>query len=509
MSLCGKKSAIMKITVQLLFRTLVYQTTASMHIKLPALLMASLCIYSSLSAQNKPIKIPDNKKAVLASVEKHQQELINLSDSVWKFAETALKESQSANILADYAEKNGFTVKRGVAEMPTAFIAEYGSGKPIIAILGEFDALPGLSQKAEPERAVLKADAPGHGCGHNMFGAASLGAALAIKELMVAGKIKGTIRFYGTPAEEDIGGKIYMARAGLFNDVAICLDWHPDSENKANMQSSQSMVSYMVEFKGKSAHAAADPWNGRSALDGAEFFTHGINYLREHVHPSVRMHYVFKKAGDVPNVIPAEASVWLWIRDSKRAGVAEVEKRMREIAQGAATMAGVSSSVRLTSGDYELLINESGAKALQANMELVGPISYTKEETDFANKIMAAYGSDQKGLNGAIKPLEVTRPDPDGGSTDVGDVSYIVPEISMLAVTAPYQAPWHSWVVVACAGMSIGHKGMLFAAKSLSTTMVDLFENEKLRQDIRSEFDKRKGNEVWKAMLPEGPPPVQ
>jgi aminobenzoyl-glutamate utilization protein B len=460
-------------------------------------------------AQNKQPKISDSKKTVLTSIDKHTEELINLSDSVWTFAETALKEKRSSKMLADYAEKNGFTVKRGVAEMPTAFIAEYGSGKPIIAILGEFDALPGLSQKAQTAREALNADAPGHGCGHNMFGAASLGAAIAVKELMASGKIKGTIRFYGTPAEEDIGGKTYMARAGLFNDVDISLDWHPDYENKANMQSSQSLVSYMVEFKGKSAHAAADPWNGRSALDGAEFFTHGINYLREHVHPSVRMHYVFKKAGDVPNVVPAEASVWIWIRDSKRSGVAIVEKRMREIAQGAATMAGVESNVRLMGGDYELLVNETGAKALHANMEMVGPISYTKEETDFGNQIMKAYGSDQKGINGAIKPLEATRPDPDGGSTDVGDVSYIVPEITLQATTAPFKAPWHSWVVVACGGMSIGHKGMLFAAKSLSTTMVDLFENEKLRQDIRNEFNQRKGDEVWKAMLPDGPPPVQ
>ncbi|MFT3933238.1 MAG: amidohydrolase [Chitinophagaceae bacterium] len=473
------------------------------------LLLLSTSSYFISTAQVKPVKVPENKKAVLASVEKHQQELINLSDSVWKFAETALKEKQSAKALADYAEKNGFNVRRGVAEMPTAFIAEYGSGKPIIGLLGEFDALPGLSQKAQTAREALQKDAPGHGCGHNMFGAASLGAAIAIKELIATGKIKGTIRFYGTPAEEDVGGKIYMARAGLFNDVDVCLDWHPDSENKANMQSSQAMVSYMVSFKGKSAHAAADPWNGRSALDGAEFFAHGINYLREHVHPSVRMHYVFKKAGDVPNVIPAEASVWIWIRDSKRSGVAEVEKRMREIAQGAATMAGVESKVELTSGDYELLVNDAGAKLLQSNMELVGPITYTKEETDFANAIMKEYGVEAKGMDGSIKPLEVTKADPDNGSTDVGDVSYIVPEISLLAVTAPYKAPWHSWVVVACGGMSIGHKGMLFAAKSLSTTMVDLFENEKLRLEIKKEFDQRKGTEVWKAMLPDGPPPVE
>jgi aminobenzoyl-glutamate utilization protein B len=452
--------------------------------------------------------VSKNKSAVLASVEKHQQELIKLSDQVWGFAETAMKETQSSKVLADYAEAQGFKVTRGVAEIPTAFIAEFGSGKPIIGILGEFDALPGLSQKAQPVKNALKANAPGHGCGHNMFGAGSLGAALSIKELIAAGKLKGTIRFYGTPAEEDLAGKVWMARAGLFNDLDVCLDWHPDYENKANMQSSQAVTDFNISFKGKSAHAAADPWNGRSALDAAELFTTGINFMREHVKPSVRMHYVYTKAGNVPNVIPSEAAVWLWIRDSKRSGVAEVSERMKDIAKGAALMAGVDYEIKLNSGLYEILINETGAKALQSNMNLVGPIVYTKDELSFADKIMKEYGIEAKGIKGVIKPLEATKPDPPGGSTDVGDVSYIVPEISLLATTAPYESPWHSWVVVACGGMSIGHKGMLFASKALGTTMVDLFENEKLRQDIRTEFLKRKGNEVWKAMLPDGPPPV-
>ena len=452
--------------------------------------------------------VSKNKSAVLASVEKHQQELIKLSDQVWGFAETAMRETKSAKVLADYAEAQGFKVTRGVAEIPTAFIAEFGSGKPIIGVLGEFDALPGLSQKAQPVKEALVNGAPGHGCGHNMFGAGSLGAALAIKELIAAGKLKGTIRFYGTPAEEDLAGKVYMARAGLFNDLDVCLDWHPDYETKANMQSSQAVTDYSISFKGKSAHAAFDPWNGRSALDAAELFTSGINFLREHVKPSVRMHYVYSKTGKVPNVIPDEASVWLWIRDSKRSGVTEVSERMNDIAKGAALMAGVQYEIKLNSGLYELLINETGAKVLQSNMELIGPISYTTEELSFADKIMKEYGLEAKGINGQIKPLEVTKPDPVGGSTDVGDVSYIVPEITLLTNTAPYEAPWHSWVVVACGGMSIGHKGMLFTSKALGTTMVDLFENEKLRQDIKEEFLKRKGKEVWKAMLPDGPPPV-
>jgi aminobenzoyl-glutamate utilization protein B len=449
-----------------------------------------------------------NKKAILASVEKHQQELIKLSDAVWGFAETAMKETKSSKILSDYAALQGFKVTKGVAEVPTAFIAEYGSGKPIIGVLGEFDALPGLSQKAQATKEALLKDAPGHGCGHNMFGAGSLGAALAIKELIAAGKLKGTIRFYGTPAEEDLAGKVYMARAGLFDDLDVCLDWHPDYENKANMQSSQAVTDFSISFKGKSAHAAADPWNGRSALDAAEFFTTGVNFLREHVKPSVRMHYVYTKAGKVPNVIPDEASVWLWIRDSKRSGVAEVSERMKDIAKGAALMAGVEVEVKLNSGLYELLNNEIGAKTLQSNMNFVGPIIYSKEELAFGEKIMKEYGLESKGINGAVKPLETNKTDPPGGSTDVGDVSYLVPEITLLATTAPYEAPWHSWVVVACGGMSIGHKGMLYASKCLGTTMVDIFENEKLRADIKAEFIKRKGNEVWKAMLPDGPPQI-
>jgi aminobenzoyl-glutamate utilization protein B len=220
------------------------------------------------------------------------------------------------------------------------------------------------------------------------------------------------------------------------------------------------------------------------------------------------MHYVYKDGGQVPNVIPETAAVWLWIRDSKRSGVTEVSERMMNIAKGAALMAGVEYDIKLNNGLYEILINETGAKALQDNMNIVGPISYTPEELAFADKIMKENGMEAKGINGAIKPLEVTLADPVGGSTDVGDVSYLVPEITLLATTAPYESPWHSWVVVASGGMSIGHKGMLFASKSLGTTMVDLFEKAELRKEIKEEFLKRKGKEVWKAMLPEGPPPV-
>lgn len=460
----------------------------------------------SASAQNK--KSNPKKDAVIKSIQNHEKELTNVSDEVWSYAETALKETKSSKALADYAEAQGFKVTREVSNMPTAFTAEFGSGKPVIGIMGEFDALPGISQKAQPTKEALVPGAPGHGCGHNLFGAGSLGAAVAIKELIQQGKLKGTIRFYGTPAEEAVGGKIYMARDGMFSDVDICLDWHPDVEIAANMQSSQAMVDFLVEFRGKAAHAAADPWNGRSAVDGLELFLDGVNMLREHVRPSVRMHYVIQAGGDVPNVVPEYAKVWMWIRDSKREGVEEVFARVKDIAKGSGLMAGVEPKVIVQGGDYELLVNQKGAETLQKNVEALGPIVYTEEEIAFAKKIQEVSGGKQTGLDGEIHALKSTRENPDGGSTDVGDVSWIVPEITALVTTAPANAPWHSWAVVACGGMSIGHKGMLFAAKSLAMTMVDLFENEQLRKDIRTEFENRKGSHVYKPYIPDGPPPV-
>jgi len=471
-------------------------------------LLMILCVLTLLSAEAQKQKPNANKDAVVTSVAKHQDELIAMSDKIWAYAETALKEYKSSKELADYAEAQGFVVKRGVAGMPTAFTAEFGSGKPVIGIMGEFDALPGISQKAQPTREALAAGAAGHGCGHNLFGAGSLGAAVAVKELLQQGKLKGTIRFYGTPAEESVGGKIYMAREGLFSDLDVCLDWHPATEIAANTQSSQAIIDFIVEFKGKAAHAAADPWNGRSAVDGLEAFTDGVNMLREHVRPSVRMHYAIMAGGDVPNVVPEYAKIWMWIRDSKRTGVEEVFTRVKEIAKGAAMIAGVESKLTVQTGDYEILVNRTGAGALQKNLEILGPITYSPEEIAFAKKIQEVQGGEQVGLNGAIHAIKETQEHPQGGSTDVGDISWIVPEITLEATTAPPNTAWHGWSVVACGGMSIGHKGLLFAAKALGMTMVDLFENETLRKNIRAEFDQRKGSQVYKAYIPDGPPPI-
>jgi aminobenzoyl-glutamate utilization protein B len=448
------------------------------------------------------------KKAALASIDAHADALVDLSRKVWSYAETALKETRSAAALADYAESQGFKVTRGVAGMPTAFVAEYGSGAPRIGILGEYDALPGLSQKTTDKPEPLEAGMPGHGCGHNLFGAGSLGAALAIKDAIASGLLKGTIRFYGTPAEESVGGKLYMVRDGLFKDLDVALAWHPADKIEADTKSSQALVDLRIEFKGKAAHAAFDPWNGRSALDGLEDFTHALNMMREHVRPTVRMHYVITDGGDVPNVVPEHAALWLWLRDSKRTGVEEVLARVRDMVKGAALEAGVEATLKVQSGDYEMLPNQRGARLLQSNLQALPPLSFTQDEQAFARAIQKSAGVETKGLRTDIVPIPDKPGDPEGGSTDVGDVSWVVPTIHLEVTTAPDGAPWHAWPVVACGGMSIGQKGMLYAARALAGTMVDLYEQPAERDAIRKEFDEATRGMTYKGFIPDGPPPV-
>lgn len=446
------------------------------------------------------------KRAAINSVERHAADLTGLSDRIWAYAETALRETRSAAALADYAEQQGFKVERGVAGMPTAFVASFGSGRPVIGIMGEYDALPGISQKASAVQEPLEPGAAGHGCGHNLFGAASLGAAVAIKEQIAAGRLKGTVKFFGTPAEEDVGGKVYMAREGLFDGVDAVLAWHPSDETQADMVSSQAMVTLIVEFEGRAAHAAGDPWNGRSALDAAELFTHGINLMREHIKPTSRMHYVILAGGDVPNVVPAHASVSLWLRDWKRDEVEGMLARVRKLADGAATMTETTGKLSVTGGSWDMLVNESGARLLHSNLVLLGPIRYTNAEQDFAKRIQQATGVPAVGMFEGVKPLEGQQEE--GGSTDVADISWIAPTLHVSVATSPVDAPWHAWPVVATGGMSIGHKGMLLAAKVLAATMVDLFEQHGALAAVQAEFRAKKGETVYKAYVPDGPPPV-
>ncbi len=473
-----------------------------------ALLLAATPVPATKAAARTALTKADvrKKQAAAATIESHRLDLVSLSDQIWAFAETALRETRSAALLADYALKQGFRVERGIAGMPTAFVASYGQGSPVIAVLGEYDALPGLSQKATTERFPLQDGAAGHGCGHNLFGAASLGAALAVKELIAAGRLSGTLRFYGTPAEESVGGKVYMARDGVFKDVDVALAWHPADRTRADMQGGQAIVDMMVEFKGRAAHAAADPWNGRSAVDAVELFTHAVNLMREHVRPTVRMHYTIAAGGDVPNVIPEIGRVWIWARDFDRAGLDGVLERLRRAAEGAALAAGVESKATVQAGDLELLINETGTRLLDANLRWLGPVSYTQEEETFARALQAASGVEARGMNGSIGPLEGQ--EREGGSTDVGDVSWVTPTLHVSVTTTPRGVPWHAWPVVAAGGMSIGHKGMLLAAKTLAATMVDLFDDPAARAAVRGEWEKKTRGFVYRPYIPDGPPPL-
>lgn len=451
----------------------------------------------------------EKKRAVIDFIDKNYSELSQLSDRIWSYKEIAFQEEQSSKALSEYAMKQGFRVTRGVADIPTAFIAEFGSGKPVIGILGEFDALPGLSQKAVPVKEAVDDGGPGHGCGHNLFGVASLGAATAIKELIESGQLQGTIRFFGTPAEEKYFGKLWMIRAGLFDDVDIVMDWHPSAETKADVQSSLALVDFMVEFYGQAAHASGDPWNGRSASDALELYTSGINFYREHIKPTVRIHYHIQDAGKVVNVVPDYARIWTRVRDTKREGMEQVWKRVERIAEGAAIMADVDYKISLISGIHEVLVNRTGGARLQKNLEYLGSIAYDDAEQLFARKIQESVDKPQVGLYSEITPLEETQEHPMGGSTDVGDVSFVVPTVRLRATTAPKDTPWHSWAVVACSGMSIGHKGMAYAARAMSMTMVDFFEDAQLRGDMKKEFLERKGDYVYKAIIPDGPPPIE
>ena len=448
------------------------------------------------------------KTEAVDSIDRQSGQLIEISDQIWAFAETALREYQSAELLADYAESQGFEVTRGVAGLPTAFTARFGSGKPVIGIMGEYDALPGISQQASPVKAPLEEGAAGHGCGHNLFGAASLGAAVAIKELIAAGELKGTIVFFGTPAEESVGGKVFMVREGLFDDVDIAMAWHPSNQIRADTDSSQAIAELRINFEGRAAHAAYDPWNGRSALDAVELTTFAINQMREHVKPSVRMHYVITGGGDVPNVIPEHASLWLWLRDTTHDGVNELIERVRKVVEGAATATETSGDLKVMSGSYEMLSNIEGARLVQNNFEWLGPMQFDEAEIEFAYQLQEATGKQQTGMKTTAEPLNENPGDPEGGSTDVADVSWVVPTLHLSVTTAPADTPWHAWPVVAAGGMSIGHKGMLYAAKTMAATMVDLYLDEAARTAIRQEWLEDKGDRIYDPFLGDGAPPL-
>ncbi len=443
------------------------------------------------------------KNTALAAVEDLRGGIRDMSMALWDYAEIALLETTSAEYLADFLEAEGFTVERGVAEMPTAFLASFGSGNPILGVLAEFDALPGIGNAVVPRREPREDGYPhGHGCGHNLFGAASVGAAVALKRTIEEHGLSGTIRLYGTPAEETVVGKVYMAKAGLFNDLDAVLDWHPSLETKVRNQSGQAMNNFEVEFYGQAAHSAADPWNGRSALDAVEMMNYGANMMREHVRPTTRIHYVIPSAGEAPNVVPEYARVWYYVRDTARAPVDAYYDRLLKIAEGAALATATEYKATLLTGVHATLLNRPLQEAMQANLESVGGPDFSEEDQAFARELQAFLGIEEKGLEADPKPLKAEPEPPGGGSTDVAEVSWITPVVSLSVTTAAAGIPWHSWATSASHGTEGSVKGAEVAAKVLALTGVDLLLNPDLIQEARAFFEEKTEGKPYVSPVP-------
>lgn len=450
---------------------------------IPILLTFFLC--TTLGAQK---KVNDVIKKLDAKTESYGK----IANEIWNLAEMGYQEEKSAALLQKTLEDEGFTIKKGVAEIPTAFIAEYGSGHPVIAIMGEYDALPGLSQEAVAEKKSAGKKA-GHACGHHLFGTASTAAAIATKDWIKANKTKGTIRFYGTPAEEGGSGKVYMVRAGLFDDVDVALHWHPSSQNAASAGAALANKSAKFRFYGVSAHAAGSPEKGRSALDGVEAMNAMVNMMREHVIQEARIHYVITDGGKAPNVVPDFAEVYYYARHNKRDVVIDIFERIVNAAKGAALGTGTTMDYEMIGGTHELLPNLTLQKLMHDNLSKVGGITYSPEEKIFADKIAVSLGQKEANVMVAKNVQPYKTEARAYGSTDVGDVSFAVPTVGMGAATWVPGTPAHSWQAVAAGGTSIGTKGMMVAAKTLSLTAIELLQNEALVQKAKEEFMEKRG----------------
>ena len=462
---------------------------------------ACLAIPTMLCAQSDSAVL---KSQAITDIQSKYADYKAIALQIWNYAEVGFKEVKSSALLQKTLSDKGFTVKAGVAEMPTAFVASYGSGSPVIGILAEFDALPGLGQQAVPEKMPVtgQSQSAGHGCGHNLFGTASVAAGIEIKDLIAAGKLKGTIRVYGCPAEEGGDGKVYMVRAGLFNDVDIVIHWHPGDANAVELTSTLALKTAKFRFHGLAAHAAAAPDKGRSALDGVESMDYMVNMMREHIPQETRIHYVITDGGKAPNVVPDRAEVFYYVRHPKKEEVSRIFDWVVAAAKGAAMGTQTTVDYEIISGAHDLLINNTLAAAMQVNLQQVGGVSYTPAETEFGQKLQATFTYQVPALEtaGTVKPLQSTD---EGGkaSTDVGDVSYTVPTVGLVAATWVPGTPAHSWQATACGGMEIGFKGMMVAAKTMALTAIDCYQHPALITSAKAEFTKDKGDYHYQALL--------
>jgi aminobenzoyl-glutamate utilization protein B len=443
-------------------------------------IIISLCAFS----QSKSLK-----SIASDNIQKDYQQYKAIALNIWNYAEVGYKEEKSSALLQQTLRDKGFSVQKRVAGIPTAFLATYGSGSPVIGILAEYDALPGLAQEAQPEKKEIKGKDAGHGCGHHLFGTASVAAAIEIKKLIEQKKLKGTIKLFGTPAEEGGSGKVYMVREGLFKDVDAVLHWHPDDENGVTTTKALANTSAKFRFNGVSAHASSAPERGRSALDAVESMNFMVNMMREHVPSDARIHYVITDGGKAPNVVPDFGEVYYYVRHPDREVVRQLFERVVKAANGAALGTETKMSYEIIGGTYDLLVNNSLAEVMQANLEKVGGVNYTADEIAFGKKLQTSFGYTAPPIESASKiiPLIINAP-AGGGSTDVGDVSWNVPTVGLKTATWMPGTAGHSWQAVACGGTEIGTKGMIIAAKVLAMTAIDLYTNPAAIQKAKEEL---------------------
>lgn len=464
-------------------------------------------------------------KTALGWIEEKKRYLHDINDKIWGFAEVGLQEYKSSSLLAEELEKAGFTVVRGVADMPTAFTATWGSGGPRIGFLAEYDALPHLSQKVVAYREPVQAGAPGHGCGHNTYGTGVLGGVLALQEEMKKDSLSGTIIFYGCPAEETLIGKVFMAREGLFDDLDCALTWHPTAFNTTWLSSGTAVNSAKFTFYGRTSHAADDPHLGRSALDAVELMNVGVNYLREHVIQEARIHYVTTNGGGAPNVVPPEAQVWYYVRAPRREDVDDIFERVNKVAAGAAMMTETRYELEILTACYSVLSNKVLSDLLYESLVKIGPPKWTDEDIQLAKDLTATFepgGKEavfratgappeylDKYLDDAIcKPYDEGKVG--GGSTDVADVSWVTPTAQFMTCCSPLGCPGHSWQMVVASGSSLAHKGLELAAKTLALSGSKLLRNPELSKKAREEFAKATAGRPYRcAVPPEAKPPFK
>ena len=450
----------------------------------------------------------DQTQAVLASIESRRDHYAQLARRIWDLAEVGYRETESAALLQQELKSAGFRIETGVAGMPTSFVASYGEGQPVIAILAEYDALPGITQDAVADRKPLAAKEAGHACGHNLFGTGSTAAGIAVKDWLVRSGTKGTIRVYGTPAEEGGAGKVYMVREGLFRDVDAVLHWHAGARNDASPGSSLANLSAKFRFRGVASHAAGAPERGRSALDGVEAMNHMANLMREHVPEDTRIHYVITSGGAAPNVVPDFAEVYYYVRHPDAKQVAEIFPRLLRAAEGAALGTGTTVEHEIIHGVYSMLRSDALARVMDRNLRKVGGVQYSPEELMFADRIRSTLGSGVPPVTEAnrIEPFELKEA---GGSTDVADVSWVVPTTGLYTATWVPGTSSHSWQALATSGTSIGVKGMLVAAKTLSLTAIDLIRDSRTLREAKAEHQKRVGSDfLYTALVGNRPPPL-